>query len=505
MSKISAYTQILNSALLPSVMIPVTDPNNTTMASTGTTDRMTIGQLLPGVVWPSGDTSGAKDAAAVSAAVSALPAKGGVVTLMSSADWYIACGSVSVNRSNVYISAPGCYIWAVGAGDVFRIYDSSNINTRAYEGGGLLGWPVIDGANTTGNSSAVHAGDIFTMTVCAQPQNFHAGTTSKGVWFDNNYYWSEMLQADIRAYNCTAAVVFDVHATAGTVTGSYDRSTLVFYVEQGTATYDGVVWQAGSLMVDGKMTIRGNFNSSGTTLTSALLRITGTTPGGVALVSNSTIITSMVDIGAECAGGTYTPQTIVFGAGSNQISQCYGQLDFAQGSPFAQSNNASNLLNFYGPVAGDPALISWLEAVTCNSSSGAQAITSATAAAVAKISGPLGAYQVSRIRAWVPYSAAITAGTPVFSFTGPGGQLATNLAVKFFSGGALSSVSQYTSYTSTFTGPTLTSSTSHLMEIEGTVLGSVAGTLQLTAAEGTGGDSFTVEAGAYMSVIQSNY
>lgn len=502
------YSQIANANIVPAVSLLVLDPNDIVTAPAGpngSDKRATIGQLFPGVVWPSGDMTGVKDAAAVNAAVSALPAKGGVVTLVSSADWYINCGAVVVNRSNVYISAPGCYIWAVGAGDVFRIYDSSNINTRACQGGGLLGWPVIDGANTTGNSSAVHAGDIFTMTVCAQPQNFTAGTTSKGVWFDNNYYWSEMLQADIRAYNCTAAVVFDVHVTAGTVTGSYDRGTLVFYVEQGVATYDGVVWQAGSLMVDGKMTIRGNFNSSSSGLTSALLRITGSTPGGAALASSSTIITSLIDIGAECAGGTHTPQTIIFGAGANQISQCYGQLDFAQGAAFAQSNNASNLLNFYGPVAGDPALVSWLEAIVGNSSSGAQAITSVTPASVAKLSGPLGAYQVSKIRVWVPYTSTATVGVPKFSFTGPGGQIVTSLRYKFWSGSALASSSQVTDYTSIVSGPTLTSSTALLLEIEGTVLGSAAGTLQLTAAEGTSGDAFTVAAGAYMSIIQSNY
>ena len=472
-------------------------------SSLGSNKRLTIGQLLPSVVWPSGDASGVKDAAAINAAVSALPTTGGTVTLVSSAPWYIACGSVTVNRSNVYISAPGCYIWAVGAGDVFRIYDSSTYG-RPLQGGGLIGSPIVDGTNCTGNSCAFHGGDIFAMSVFVQPQNFNAGTTSKGVWLDNNYYWSELCQANIRATNCTAGVVFDVHVVSGNVTGSYDRSNLEIYIDQVNASYDGVVWQAGSLMVAGKMTIRGNFNSSGTPVTSAVLKVVGQTPGGTALASYSSIGTSLVDVACECNSGTYTPQTMVFTNSFNQISNCYGQLDFGGGGPtnFTPSNNPNSLVTFYGPAAGDVALQTWLLTGATNAWLGGagQAIASATPASVTAMSGALTGFTTYVIRAWIPYASTATAGVPKFAFTGPG-QVATRLTYKFYSATALVSVVQETDFTAVVSGPTLTSSTGLLMEVEGTILPSGAGTLQLTAAEGTGGDAFNIALGAYMTCM----
>lgn len=61
----------------------------------------------------------------------------------------------------------------------------------------------------------------------------------------------------------------------------------------------------------------------------------------------------MLDIGVECASGSYTPQTIVFGTegayGKNAISSCYGALNFgAVGNTFTESNNDGNVFNFIG-------------------------------------------------------------------------------------------------------------------------------------------------------------
>lgn len=487
------------------VMVDPSDTSTPPAGANGSDKKVPLSQLLPGVLWPSGDATGVKDAASINAA---LGAGFEYIYLSPAAAWYIECGQITINASGTWIDAPGCLIYAVGSGDMIRMYDSSSIGSRTTQGGGFIGYPIVDGTNTTGNSTPFHAGDIFRLNARYQPQNFTAGTTSKGGWIDNVYLFTEESVIDAVVTNCTENFVFDVHYTgspSANVTGSFDRGDITVYVNQSNPAFDGVVWQNGALMIDGKLTIRGNFNSSGSSLTSCVLRVTGATPAGAALASDSNIGNSMVDVGVECASGSFTPQTIVFGAGSNQISNCYGQMDFSNGAPFASSNNASNLLNFFGPVTGDVALVSWLEAVLCNSSTGAQAITSTSPAPVVKISGPLVPYQVSKIRAWVPYSSSVAVGTPKFAFTGPGGQLVTNIVVKFYSGGALSSVSLYTDYTSTFTGPTLTSSTAHLMEIEGTVLGSVAGALQLTAWEGTVSDAFTIEAGAYMSIIQSNY
>lgn len=484
------------------------DESTTTVAHTAgfsVQQAVTAGEFSQFVIslTPSGDVTGVKDAANINNAVNSLPATGGVVRMAPTAQWYIECGQISINRSGVIIDATGCYINAVGAGDVFLMFDSSTYGSRTVNGGGIVGLPVIDGTSTTGNSSAVHGGDIFTMSVFVQPQNFVAGTTSKGVWMDNNYFWTEMLQADIRATNCSAHVVFDVHATAGTVTGSYDRGTIAIYVDQQGAANDGVVWQNGALMVDGKLTVRGNFNSSGSSLTSAAIKMIGQTPAGTALMSYSNISTSLFDVACECNSGSFTPQTIVFTNSFNQISNCYGQVDFGgAGNTFASSNNPNSFVTFYGPVTGDAALQTWLLTGFTNAWLGGsgQAITSVTPAAVTAMSGNLTGFTTYVIRAWIPYTSTSTVGVPKFAFTGPG-QVNTRLTYKFYSATALVSVVQETDFTAVVSGPTLTSSTGLLMEVEGTIEPNGAGTLQLTAAEGTNLDTFNIALGAYMTCM----
>ena len=304
-------------------------------------------------VSPSGDTTGVTDAARIMAAVAKLPATGGVVAMEPSATWYIKAGQVVIATSGVYLDAPGCYILAVGAGDVIRMYDT-NYFSRLVSGGGITGYPTIDGTSTTGNSAAIHAGDILQFKIDVAVQNFTAGTTSKGVWFDNQYYFTEQMSGRIRAQNCTSHVVFDVSG-ASTSTGSYDRADLQVYVNQGAATQDGVVFQNGAIIQDGPgLGIYGNFLTSASALTSAVLRLTGAVPGGHT-GGNSQLANCGLSIGVECDGGlAHAPQTIVAGSvGSNTITGCGGVLDF---SSFAASNMSSGF-GFIGPITGDSALV----------------------------------------------------------------------------------------------------------------------------------------------------
>ena len=250
----------------------VTDRNGAvwTCTSGGTPGRWS-GSVV--AVAPSKDVTGAKDAAAVSAALAALTATGGVVRLAATAQWYIECGQVSATTGQ-YIDAAGCNISAVGAGDVFRWVDV-NYGSKSYFGGGLLGFPTIDGTSTTGNSCAFHGGDTVQLAVHVQANNFTAGTTSKGVWLDNNYLWTEQAYGRIRTYNCTSSVVFDNSVnTSGTATGSFDRADLDIYIDE-FAGQDGVVFQNGTYIVDGRLGIFGNFKTTSAANTSAVLRLTG--------------------------------------------------------------------------------------------------------------------------------------------------------------------------------------------------------------------------------------
>lgn len=346
-------TQITPSAAL--LALNVSDTATAPASGSGSNQRLTIGTLFPGVVWPSGDTSGAKDAAAINAAVSALPTvsgnPAGVITLMCGAPWYIECGVVSINSSGVTISAPGCYIYAVGAGDMIRMYDSSNYNAgRPLGGAGLVGMPYIDGANTTGNACALHAGDILQLVVFAQVKNFHAGTTSKGVWLDNNYYWTEQAWGHIFTWNCTTGVMFDNSAnTSGFATGSFDRWTGDLFIEP-SGIGDGVTLNNGVFSIGGRMGIYGNVSPSSNAVVYYSLKFLGTS-----------YLQNMIldfDVELDGSGGT-TPSTIYFTASPyNYIQNCTGFIDFGASSPMTSAPHNSGNFQFAGPVIGDANLLS---------------------------------------------------------------------------------------------------------------------------------------------------
>lgn len=356
----------LTDPLAPGDKMPVVNVSDFTTdphGSAGSDQYMTVADLagtVAQVLYPSADTSGATDAAAIVAAIAALPGGAGLIRLAPTADWNIECGQVTAATA-VYIDATGCWISARGAGDVFRFVDSSTYLSRGIQGGGILGFPVIDGTHVTGNSSAVHAGDILQLTMDVQVQNFTGGTTSKGCWFDNQNYWAEQMRGRIFASNCTAHVVFDVSGTpATTATGSYDRADLSIYVIPGSSAQDAVVFQSGTVIVDGALRIAGNFTGAGSAPSSAVLRLTGTASGSRPDTGVSSNLTSCrLEIGVECddSGPDIGPQTITFGSSSNFIFACYGVMDFAAaGLIFQVSNGTSANFDFFGRINGDDTL-----------------------------------------------------------------------------------------------------------------------------------------------------
>lgn len=303
-------------------------------------------------VEPSGDVTGVKDAAAIMFAVSQLPATGGVVNC-APGTWHIECGQVVINGSNIYLNMPGCYVLAVGAGDVIRMYDSTAYNMRSATeyGGGLLGSPIIDGQNTTGNSSAFHAGDILQLAVYVRAQFFTAGTTSKCVWLDNNYAFTEQCYGRIVATAGRTGVMIDNSANlSGQATGSFDRmSDLKIYIDT-RGVGDGVVWNNGANCGDGAPGIKGNMSFSSIQVFYAI-KVIGTNSGG-----QSGIFASYLDWGIELNGsGTFRPGTIFFDLPNNCfIFGATGIVDFANGSQtFGHTNNSGPNWQFGGFLDGD--------------------------------------------------------------------------------------------------------------------------------------------------------
>jgi len=279
---------------------------------------------------------------------------------------YIPAGTYKISSTltcttvPVYLVGDGAWATTIsfhGSGDCLRIYDDSTYGTRTKFGGGVVGI-TIDGSNAQGASSGLHVGDLLQYEVDLTVQNFYQAG-SIGVHFDNNYYWMEQLFGRIYAQNCASHVVFDwTSGTATTSSGSFERCDLDIYINQDNGAFDGVVFQNGAFITNGSLKIRGNFGYSSSAVSSAVLRLTGSQSAND-YPSASNITASMLDIGVECAtkSGDHVPQTIVFGAAGNQISGCYGALNFgAAGSTFAASNNNKNIINFVGQSTGDSTL-----------------------------------------------------------------------------------------------------------------------------------------------------
>ena len=304
------------------------------------------------------DPTGATDStAAFKSAISAAGSAGGGVI-------YIPAGTYTISSTLTCTTVPVYFVgdgaWATiisftGTGDCFRIYDSSTYGSRTKFAGGFIGI-TIDGTKAGAASSGLHVGDLLQYELDLTVQNFY-GTGSVGVHLDNNYYWTEQLFGRIYAQNCTSHVVFDwTSSTSSTSSGSFERCDLDIYLDQINAKFDGVVFQNGAFVTNGSLKIRGNFGSSSSSVSSAALRLTGYKSAN-GYTSYSGIVDGMLDIGVECGSGSYTPQTIVFGASGNSISGCYGGLNFgAAGNTFTSSNNDGNVSNFLGQTTGDAAL-----------------------------------------------------------------------------------------------------------------------------------------------------
>lgn len=310
------------------------------------------------VVSQGADPTGASDSApAIQAAINALPSTGGVVYLP--AGTYKVASTVTCTTVPTYFVGDG--VWATtlsftGTGDCVRIYDPTTYGTRTRYAGGFCGI-TIDGTHAGAGSTGLHVGDLLQYELDVTVQSF-TGTGSIGVHLDNAYYWTEQLHGRIYAQYCTSHVVFDCSGSLTTSSGSFERCDLDIYIDQQDAYYDGVVFRNGAFTGNGSLRIRGNFASYTAAVSSAVLRLTGSTPSGREYPSSSGIVSGLLDIGVECGSDAYTPQTIAFGSSANTISGCYGALDFGIGSDqkFSPSNNARNLTGFQGPVIGDSTL-----------------------------------------------------------------------------------------------------------------------------------------------------
>lgn len=266
--------------------------------------------------------------------------------------WNLEAGEIVIPRSGVFFDARGCLIRAKGSGDVFRMYDPAYADS-IFRGGGIRGFPIIDGSETTGDSSAFHAGDILQLEAFLQAQNFNNSAGSKGVWFDNNYSWTEQAHGRIYAQGNADNVVFDRSANvSGLATGSFDRTILDIFVDN-EGVGNGVSVLNGAIYGNGRLGVYGNFGSG--SVEHSVISIQGAAGGGNA----SVIMNSRLNVGVENGGGAGTPPVTVSFDGVNftQILNCNGLLDFSMSSAFTSCYTNSGNFVFSGDVLGDPNLI----------------------------------------------------------------------------------------------------------------------------------------------------
>jgi hypothetical protein len=301
------------------------------------------------LIQPTGSHAG--DAAAISAVLSTVIANtyGGTVD-MAAGTWHLNPGDIAaITRSGIYFRwQPGSAIICTGSGDVIRMYDSTAYGGgRAINGGGILGSPTFITPAMTGAWSAVHIGDILGPQVYVNVYNVGGTANDKGIWWDNQYYWTEQAEGDIRATSC--GVTYDNSANiSGQATGSFYRGEIGQYsISNGNC--DCISMINGALLNYGHYTLRGNVSTSSAQYWT--IKLTGSSAGTT---------DAIWEVGVELDDNVATaPGTIFFASGGNAF-EGEGLLNWA-GYPMTASNNGGQF-NFKGKVVGDDNLPQLLSA-----------------------------------------------------------------------------------------------------------------------------------------------
>lgn len=464
----------------------------------------------------SADPTGSADSTtAIQNAIAAAVSAGGGVVYLPAGTYKIA-GNISqaVTNTPVYIIGDGrwcTFLNFTGTGACLRLYDTQVAGTSTNWGGCIKGITIDGTSHTSTAASGLHIGDLFQYELDVVVQNFTA-TGDIGVHLDSQYFYTEQLRGDIFISNCATGVAFDANSTSGNVTGSFYRADLNIWLNQNTYAYNGVTFLNGTYIVDGALHIRGNFTGGSSGPTSSgpwVLGLTGEGPVGRQDAGTFSFLAGCnLDIQVECdSTAAHGPYDIYFDASfTGYITNTYGVLDFlvAETTTFTACNAPGQISNYWGPTNGDT-FPNLLPLMNSNLGSGTQLINSTTAANITNLTLAVGAtFTAYRIKAYIPYSSTVAAGTPVFAFAGPAIAV-INVNYQFQTASTpWVGAPTITTSSPTMTGPTLSTAAGLALLIEGTIAFSAAGTFAITAKEGTASDTFTIGAGAYVELILQN-
>jgi hypothetical protein len=301
------------------------------------------------VIQPSGDTSGATDAAAIQAVWNA----GGIPEL-AIGHFYVT--GVTANAGAQWLYGSGTwatFLHLVGHGDAIRMY-----NPVFPVGGGWTGWNkwgggvkylTIDGSMAAPGSSGLHIGDGEFYDIDVMVQQFN-GAGSAGLLLDNTVSWTEKMRLHALTMDCTTHVQMTV--TGGHDSFEYNDFDLVFEAKHNQV---GLALANGAYLNNSRVMIRGNFNRASPPNSGLVVSVNGhdTRSGGYYCHITKTDLNIAVEADGD---GTGFPQTISIGPG-NYIGQCFGRLVFGgPGTVWAPCNvvwGRSSQNSFSGIVLGD--------------------------------------------------------------------------------------------------------------------------------------------------------
>lgn len=358
----------------PGDKIPVVDVSDTTTApagSAGSDKYMTVqtaalafykGATASILVLPDPSNSASTNASLIQAADPGIPA----VVKLAPVAWNIACGTISHDGSGFYWDGTGATITASGTGDLFRLTDSSDYETRTVQGGGWAGEaPFIDGTSTTGASAAWHAGDIFRLRTRVMAQNF-TGSGARGILWDNVWAISEEMDVDAWVSNCSTLYEWTQTPGSGNTFcfGSYERSKLRLGFSQVNASSPVFKFSAGVYFTGSKVEVKGNATGTNSgPITTAMFYATGTSPSGSqdgtgVVSSNFAKVDIDCNIELDSNGGTdWTDNPTTFKVdGSCFFGALTGRLDFGDASLAWVPTSA--VVGFFGETdGGDPNIV----------------------------------------------------------------------------------------------------------------------------------------------------
>jgi hypothetical protein len=237
------------------------------VASAGALTQLRSVDWLNVVTQFGADSTGSADSTtAIQNAISALPtansASGGVIYFPQGT--YKVSSTLTIPVAGVTLLGDGTWntiINYTGSGDCVRMYSSIGYGNGAFTSGGGIQGLIINGSGASAGACGAHIGDIYQLKFDFGVKSFQ-GSGSSGIWFDNQYFWTEDMYGHLFVEQNTTNLIFDNSANqSGSATGSFARPDLTVVLDA-KGVGDGLVLKNAAQYYGGKLMLAGNMDYS---------------------------------------------------------------------------------------------------------------------------------------------------------------------------------------------------------------------------------------------------